>query len=123
MSKKVLVVEDDPRSLKLVRDLVEALGYQALEAMNGLDGVIMAEEQHPDLIFMDIQMPVMDGLEAIKRIRALPSNNSIPIIVLTAYSLPTEESEIRASGCNDLMTKPIDTRRLVALLHEYLGAA
>ena len=122
MAKKVLIVEDDPRSLKLVKDLIEALGHTALEAVNGLEGVNMAASHSPDLILMDVQMPVMDGLEAIRRIRGLEGRGAIPIVVLTAYSLPAEENEIRASGCDDLMTKPIDTRQLVKLIRQYLGA-
>lgn len=120
MAKKVLVVEDDPRSRKLVKDLVEVMGYQVLEAVNGQEGLDTAVNHLPDLIFMDVQMPGMDGIEAIRRIRKVPQAADIPIVVLTAFSLPAEEEEIRASGCNDFMTKPIDTRKFVSLLKEYL---
>ncbi|WP_022660967.1 response regulator [Paucidesulfovibrio longus] len=121
MPKSVLIVEDDPRSRRLVKDLVEAKGYQALEAVNGREGVDLARKSAPDLILMDIQMPVMDGLEAIRHIRETPGLDKTPIVVLTAFSMPTEEEEIRASGCDEYMSKPIDTRRLVKMFQDYLA--
>ncbi|MGE4292449.1 MAG: response regulator [Desulfovibrio sp.] len=121
MPKSVLIVEDDPRSRKLVKDLAEAKGYATLEAANGREGVDAALKHRPGLIFMDVQMPVMDGLEAIGILRASPETARTPIVVLTAFSLPTEEEEIRASGCDEFMIKPVDTRKLVSLFEKYLA--
>jgi CheY-like chemotaxis protein len=87
MGRVILIVEDDPKNLKLIRDLLQIRGYTTLEVTDGKQGVDMATEKMPDLILMDIQMPVMDGFEAISILKADPITKSIPIITLSAFAM------------------------------------
>ena len=87
MGRVILIVEDDPRNLKLIRDLLQIRGYTTLEATDGKQGVDIARTKMPDLILMDIQMPVMDGFEATSTLKADPITKSIPIITLSAFAM------------------------------------
>lgn len=120
MGRVVLIVEDDPKNLKLIRDLLQIRGYTALEATDGKQGVDMARAKMPDLILMDIQMPVMDGFEAISILKADPVTKSIPIIALTAFAMQGDREKCIEAGCNDYITKPLDTRAFVTKVKEYL---
>lgn len=119
MPLTVLIVEDEPRNRKLASDLCRVLGHTVLEAENGRVGVDMATAEMPDLIFMDVQMPVMNGVEAISLLRENPDTQNIPIVVLTAHTMAGDEESIRASGCDDYMSKPINTRRLRDMLADF----
>jgi two-component system, cell cycle response regulator DivK len=121
MGRVILIVEDDPKTLKLLRDLLQIRGYTTLEASDGKQGVDMARAKMPDLIFMDIQMPVMDGFEAINILKADPVTKSIPVIALTACAMQGDREKCMAAGCNEYMTKPLDTRAFVTKVKEYLG--
>ncbi len=121
MKKIVLIVEDDLKSLKLFRDLLQATGYATLEATNGKKAVELAREKKPDLILMDIQMPVMDGFEATKILKADAETRNIPIIALTSYAMKEDEEKIREAGCDGYITKPIDTRGFLKKVAEYLS--
>jgi two-component system cell cycle response regulator DivK len=120
MGRVVLIVEDDPKNLKLIRDLLQIRGYTTLEATDGKQGVDMARAKMPDLILMDIQMPVMDGFEAISILKADPVTKSIPIIALTAFAMQGDREKCIEAGCNDYITKPLDTRAFVTKVKEYL---
>ena len=120
MGRVILIVEDDPKNLKLIRDLLQIRGYTALEATDGKQGVDMARAKMPDLILMDIQMPVMDGFEAISILKADPVTKSIPIIALTAFAMQGDREKCMEAGCNDYITKPLDTRAFVTKVKEYL---
>jgi len=120
MGRVVLIVEDDPKNLKLIRDLLQIRGYTTLEATDGKQGVDMARAKMPDLILMDIQMPVMDGFEAISILKADPVTKSIPIIALTAFAMQGDREKCMEAGCNDYITKPLDTRAFVTKVKEYL---
>jgi CheY-like chemotaxis protein len=120
MGRVILIVEDDPKNLKLIRDLLQIRGYTTLEATDGKQGVDMAREKMPDLILMDIQMPVMDGFEAISILKADPVTKSIPIIALTAFAMQGDREKCMEAGCNDYITKPLDTRAFVTKVKEYL---
>lgn len=120
MGRVILIVEDDPKNLKLIRDLLQIRGYTTLEATDGKQGVDMAREKMPDLILMDIQMPVMDGLEATSILKADPVTKSIPIIALTAFAMQGDREKCMEAGCNDYITKPLDTRAFVTKVKEYL---
>jgi CheY-like chemotaxis protein len=120
MGRVILIVEDDPRNLKLIRDLLQIRGYTTLEATDGKQGVDMARAKMPDLILMDIQMPVMDGFEAISILKADPVTKSIPIIALTAFAMQGDREKCMEAGCNDYITKPLDTRAFVTKVKEYL---
>ena len=119
MGKVILIVDDEPKNIKLFRDLLQLKGYSTLEAANGRDGVKIAKEKRPDLILMDIQMPVMDGIDATKLLKEDPDTKDIEIIALTAYAMKGDESMVMAAGCDGYMTKPIDTRKFVPEIEGY----
>ena len=119
MGKVILIVEDDFKSRKLFRDLLEFGGYTTLEATDGKEGVEIAVERKPDLILMDIQMPVMDGFEATEILKADEKTCEIPIIALTAYAMKGDEERMREAGCDGYMAKPVDTREFLKKISEY----
>lgn len=121
MSKKILVVEDTEDNRQILRDLLGMAGYEMVEAQDGVQGVAMAAEHRPDLILMDIQMPVMDGYEATRRIKADPALASIPVIAVTSYALSGDEAKTRAAGCNGYIAKPYSPRQMLAAVREILG--
>lgn len=121
MARVILIVEDEPRNRKLFRDLLQLKGYATLEATNGKQGVKIAREKKPDLILMDILMPVMDGLEATRILKTDAETKDIPIIALTSYAMKGDEERIRQAGCDEYITKPIDTREFVKKITEYLA--
>ena len=121
MGKVILVVEDEPKNLKLLRDLLQVSGYRTIEAADGKQGVELAKAEKPALILMDIEMPVMDGLEATRTLKADPMANGIPIVALTSYVMKGDEERIRAAGCDGYIAKPIDTREFLKKIREYLS--
>ena len=118
--KKILVVEDVDSSRDLVVQLLED-DYEVVEAVNGEEAVALAQKEHPDLILMDLSLPVMDGWEATRQIKAKDDLQSVPIIALTAHAMIGDEEKAKAAGCNDYMTKPIDENELFAKLSKYLS--
>ncbi len=121
MSKKILVVEDTEDNRQILRDLLGMAGYEMVEAHDGAQGVAMAAEHRPDLILMDIQMPVLDGYEATRRIKADPALAAIPIVAVTSYALSGDEQKARDAGCNDYIAKPYSPRQMLAKVREILG--
>ncbi|MDP1961192.1 MAG: response regulator [Reyranella sp.] len=122
MSKKILVVEDTEDNRQILRDLLGMAGYDMIEAHDGAQGVAMAAEHRPDLILMDIQMPVLDGYEATRRIKADPALAGIPIVAVTSYALSGDEQKARDAGCNDYIAKPYSPRQMLAKVREILGS-
>jgi two-component system, cell cycle response regulator DivK len=120
MTKRILVIEDTEDNRQIVRDLLTSVGYETLEAIDGAEGVAMAEAHRPDLILMDIQLPEMDGYEATRRIRAIPELARVPIIAVTSYALSGDEAKTRAAGCDGYVAKPFSPRQLLAKIHEFL---
>jgi len=121
MSKCILVVEDQEDNRRILRDLFANAGYELIEAESGEKALTALTVRRPDLILMDIQLPVMDGYEATRRIRLNPELKSIPIIAMTAYALAGDESKALAAGCNAYITKPYSPRALLAKVREYLA--
>jgi len=121
MGKMILIVEDDQMILKLLRDILHVYGYETVEATDGKQGVAIAREKKPDLILMDIQMPVMDGLETTRILKADVETKEIPIIALTGYAMKEDEDKIRDAGCEGYMTKPIELKAFRAKVAEYLS--
>jgi CheY-like chemotaxis protein len=117
--KKVLVVEDVDLNRDLVVQLLEDK-YHVIEAVNGKEGVELAEREKPELILMDLSLPVMDGWEATRRIKANPDLRSIPVIALTAHAMVGDEKKALAAGCDDYLVKPLDEDALVAKIAKYL---
>ncbi len=120
MKKVILIVEDETKNLKLIRDLLQVSGYSTLEATEGRQAVEIARAKRPDLILMDIQLPVMDGLEATKILKGDTVTKDIPIVALTAYAMAGDEEKIIEAGCEDYLTKPINTRGFLKKVEEYL---
>lgn len=113
MSLKILIVEDDPRSRKLLVDLLTVRGHEVLEAHNGQEGVEQACASAPDLILMDIQMPLIDGLEAMRILKGRAQTRHIPIWALTSYAMREDTKRICAEGCEFCLTKPFDVPNLL----------
>ncbi len=121
MSKRILVVEDQEDNRQIIRDMLSATDYQITEAENGEEALAAVTKQRPDLILMDIQMPILDGYEATRRIKADPGLRSIPIIAITSYALSGDEHKARAAGCDDYVPKPYSPRQLLAKIRQYLS--
>ena len=120
MTKRILVVEDQPDNMQILRDLLTNAGYEMIEAQDGGEGVRVAAAERPDLILMDIQLPILDGYEATRRIKANPALRAIPIIVVTSYALSGDEDKAPAAGCDDYVPKPYSPRVLLAKIMKYL---
>ena len=116
----IVVVEDDEKSRKLVRDVLTHANYRLLEADSGEDGVRLAREHHPALIVMDIHLPGIDGIEALHQLRAVPDTQDIPILAVTASAMTTERTRIMAAGFDGYESKPISVKRFLAAVLEIL---
>jgi PAS domain S-box-containing protein len=117
---RLLIVEDQPENRLLLRRLLEPLGFELQEAVNGQEAVALFEQWHPDLIWMDIRMPVMDGLEAVRRIRASKAGAETKVIALTAHALEEERRPIMAAGCDDFVRKPFQEHEIFDALARHL---
>jgi len=120
-SKTVLLVEDNEDNRTVYRTILEHFGYQVIEARNGEDGVNMAREQHPDLILMDISIPIIDGWEATQVLKQDPATHQIPIIALTAHALASDREKAMEVGCDGYLAKPCEPRAVVAEVQRFLG--
>jgi two-component system cell cycle response regulator DivK len=123
MSKRILIVEDQEDNRAILRDVLSTAGYELIEAVDGGEGVELALRERPDLILMDIQLPVLDGYEATRRIKGNAELKSIPIIAVTSYALSGDEAKARAAGCDGYVTKPFSPRQLLTKVREYLPSA
>jgi two-component system cell cycle response regulator DivK len=120
MPKTILIIEDEPRNLKLIRDLLHRFGYETLEATDGEQGVRLARLRLPDLILMDIMMPKMDGLEATRIIKADTKTRHIPIIALTSYAMKGDRERTLEAGCDAYIAKPVDIQEVLKTIEHYL---
>src|SRR6188768_3378057 len=120
MTKRILAVEDQEDNMQILRDLLTSTGYELIEAENGEEALAALEKRRPDLILMDIQIPIIDGYEVTRRIKADPALRSIPIIAVTSHAIGGGEEKARAAGCNDFVAKPFSPRQLLAKIKEYL---
>jgi two-component system cell cycle response regulator DivK len=109
----ILIVEDNEKNLKLVRDLLQVSGYQTLESETAEDGILIARESQPALILMDIQLPGMSGIEALKVLRADPITQKIPVIAVTASVMTQDSQNIMDAGFNGYQRKPIDIKEFL----------
>ena len=117
---RILVVEDNPKNLKLVRDVLTFSGYEVIEASSGEDGVRLAEEACPDLILMDLQLPGIDGAEALRQIRVNDKNHGVPVVAVTAFAMNEDRARAYASGFNGYVEKPISARSLPQMVEDFL---
>ena len=116
----MLVVEDQAENLDLMVYLLTAFGHRALVARNGAEGITVVTEERPDLVVMDLQMPVMDGYEAASRLKEDSELSAIPLVAVTAYAMVGDRERIMAAGFDGYMTKPIDPTVFVRELERYL---
>ncbi|MFL5500918.1 MAG: response regulator [Gemmatimonadaceae bacterium] len=119
----VLVIEDNPANMTLAAFLLESKGHSVLKARDAEAGVAMARDQQPALILMDIQLPGMDGLQAIGLLKASPLTSGIPVIALTALAMKGDEERIRAAGCDGYIAKPIRYKDFLAAIGERLAVS
>lgn len=120
MSKKILVVEDNDRNRRLIVDILKHYGYDVIEAINGGEAIKFAREQKPDLILMDMQMPIMNGFTAIKILKSNPETKDIKIISITSFAMVGDKERILETGADDYMAKPINTRQLPEVVKRIL---
>jgi two-component system, cell cycle response regulator DivK len=116
----ILIVEDNPKNLKLVRDTLQVKGYQTIETETGEEGVRLARERQPALILMDIQLPGISGIEALQRLRADPVTRSIPVVAVTASVMAQERQKVMAAGFDGFQGKPISVRELLETIRQIL---
>ncbi len=121
MAKLILIVEDEPKNMTLLRDLLQVTGYSTNEATNGKEGVELAKTSKPDLILMDIQMPEMDGLEATRILKTDAATRDIPILALSSYAMKGDKERILAAGCDGYLAKPFDIKELLKTVAAYLS--
>src|SRR5262249_5481953 len=116
----ILIVEDNPKNLKLVRDTLQVKGYHTVETDTGEEGVRLARARRPALITMDIQLPGMNGIEALRELRADPATRTIPVIAVTASVMAQDRQKIMAAGFDGFQGKPVSVRELLATMREIL---
>lgn len=117
---RILVVEDNPKNLKLMRDVLTYAGYEVLEATSGEDGVRMAGEASPDLVLMDLQLPGIDGAEALRRIRASERGSGVPVVAVTAFAMSEDRERAYEAGFVGYVEKPISVRGLPQQVRDFL---
>jgi two-component system, cell cycle response regulator DivK len=119
-TKRILIVEDNAKNLKLLRDVLQHVGYQVFEANDAETGISMAKEDPPDFILMDIQLPGMNGIEALKLIKSNPALTSIPIAAVTASVMTHDEARMKNEGFDYFIPKPVEVRKLLDLVKQVL---
>jgi two-component system cell cycle response regulator DivK len=119
-SPRILVVEDNPKNMKLVRDVLEFSGYEVIEATSGEDGVRLAQTEHPNLILMDLQLPGIDGAEALRRIRGGQEGQDVPVVAVTAFAMDEDRRRAFASGFDGYLEKPINVSRFPHQVRDFL---
>ena len=117
---KILYVEDNEDNVFMLKNRLTRAGHTVVIANDGAQGVAMALSERPDVILMDLSLPVLDGWEAARRIKAAPETSAIPIIALTAHVMPGDEEKARAAGCDDFDTKPVELQRLLGKMRALL---
>ena len=120
---KILLVEDNEMNLDMLSRRLERRGFEILVAMDGAHGVEIAKTQMPDLILMDMSLPVMDGWEATRRLKADPQTQPMPIIALTAHAIAGDREKCLAAGCDEYESKPVKVPRLLEKIEQILGLA
>ena len=118
--KRILIIEDNEKNLKFIRSLLNSQGYETIEARDGKEGVRLAKEQKPDLVLMDIQMPVMDGVIATKILNEDPETKDIPVIALTSYAMKGDRERFLSEGFVEYIAKPIKVDEFLEVVRRYL---
>jgi len=119
---KILYVEDNEDNIYMLKSRLSRAGYTVIVATDGAQGVALAASERPDLVLMDLSLPVLDGWEAARRIKAAPETSRIPIIALTAHAMPGDQEKALAAGCDDFDTKPVEMPRLLGKIRALVPA-
>ena len=117
--ERILVVEDNEKNMKLFRDVLLATGFRTLEATTGVEAVDMASEHTPDLVLMDIQLPDIDGVQALHRLRANARTAAIPVLALTAQAMRGDRERFLAEGFDGYVSKPVNVRELIGIVRQH----
>jgi two-component system cell cycle response regulator DivK len=117
----ILIVEDNEMNLRLARDILQYHGFRTLEAATAADGLALASEHHPDLVLMDIQLPDMDGVSALHRLRADPETKAIPVVALTAFALQTDRDRLSEAGFDGYLAKPFEVKAFPDQVRQFCG--
>ena len=120
-ARRILVVEDNPLNLKLVRDVLQFAGYDVIEAQSGEEGLRVAQEHPPDLVLMDLQLPGIDGTETLHRLRQGSLGRNVPVIAVTAFAMAEDRQRAALSGFNGYVEKPINVRALPGQIEAFLA--
>ncbi|MEA2094155.1 MAG: response regulator [Pseudomonadota bacterium] len=120
---KILLVEDNEMNRDMLSRRLQRKGFEVMIAVDGQAGVEMATSTNPDIILMDLSLPVIDGWEATRRLKADPATQGIPVIALTAHAMADDEQKAREAGCDDYDTKPVNLNRLLGKIENFLGGA
>lgn len=122
MSKIILVIEDNEQNMYLVNFILEKYGYQVIQASDGVEGISQARQQKPDLILLDIQLPIMDGYAVARELRKIEWLAKVPIVAVTSYAMPGDQENALAAGCWGYIEKPIDPDTFITQIEQYLVA-
>lgn len=120
MSKKILYIEDNPQNMRLVRKMLMVGGYDMVEATDGVSGVDLALKDNPDLILMDINLPDIDGMEATRRLKAMPNTAHIPVVALTANAMHGDRERYENAGCDGYLAKPVTRHELLNTIARFI---
>ena len=120
---KILIVEDNELNMKLLNDVLEAYGYEIIKTDSGLAVLDLARQHRPDLILIDIQLPDISGLEAVRQLKQDAQTKVIPVIAVTAFAMKGDEERIRQGGCEAYLSKPISVAKFMETIRHFLGAA
>lgn len=120
MSKVILIADDEPKNMKLIRDLLQVSGYSVIEATDGSEAVELARNMKPDLVLMDIHMPMMNGLQATRLLKTDPQTQDIPVLALTASVGSVDQDKVFEAGCDAFIPKPIEIKSFLITISTYL---
>jgi CheY-like chemotaxis protein len=120
-AQRILVVEDNERNLKLIRDVLQFAGYEIVEATSGEQGVALAQDCEPDLVLMDLQLPQMDGTEALRLLRESPRTRDVPVVAVTAFAMREDRERAFGAGFDGYLQKPISVRALPEQVRGFLA--
>jgi CheY-like chemotaxis protein len=120
-AQRILVVEDNERNLKLIRDVLQFAGYEIVEASSGEQGVALAQDCEPDLVLMDLQLPQMDGTEALRILRESPRTRDVPVVAVTAFAMREDRERAFGAGFDGYLQKPISIRALPEQVRGFLA--
>jgi two-component system cell cycle response regulator DivK len=120
---KILLVEDNEMNRDMLSRRLQRKGYQVVIAVDGAEGVSLTSSENPDLVLMDMSLPVMDGWEATRQLKANPETQAIPVIALTAHAMSGDREKALNAGCDDYDTKPIELPRLLSKIETFLGSS